>query len=182
MLTITIPSIEGWDEETSEFVDVEPSVTIRLEHSLLSLSEWESRWCKPLLTDQEKTEEELLDYIRCMALDKDLNPEVFNRLSPENVKEIYAYIYAPMTATTFRNDNTKKSGAKETITSELVYYWMVALQIPFECQRWHLNRLITLIRVCEVKNQPPKKMSKNDIMRRNAELNAARRQKFNSKG
>jgi len=142
----------------------------------------ESKWCKPFLTNQEKTDEESVDYIRCMTINKDVSPDVYDRLSPENLKEIYEYIYAPMTATTFRNDPTRKPGPKEIITSELVYYWMVALQIPFECQTWHLNRLITLIGVCEVKNQPDKKMSKSDIMKRNAALNAANRKRFNSKG
>lgn len=182
MLTIVIPAIDAWDEADEEFVELEPSVTLHLEHSLLSLSEWESKWCKPFLSSKEKTDEESLDYIKCMTINKDVSPDVYDRLSPENIEEIYKYIYAPMTATTFREDNSRKTGAKETITSELVYYWMVALQIPFECQKWHLNRLITLIRVCEVKNQPAKKMSKSDIMRNNAAINAANRQRFKSKG
>ena len=116
-----------------------------------------------------------------MTVTQNVNPDVYNKLTVENVEAINEYIYAPMTATTFREDKTGKLN-NEIVTSELVYYWMVALNIPFECQKWHLNRLLTLIRICNVKNQPPKKMSKGDIMRRNAALNAARRKQFNSNG
>ena len=116
-----------------------------------------------------------------MVLNKNVHPDVYDHLTPFNIKEIEKYISAPMTATYFsENKNSKTS--RETVTSELIYYWMIALNIPFECQKWHLNRLLTLIRVCNVKNQPPKKMSKRDIMSRNAALNAARRKQFNTKG
>lgn len=182
MLRINVPiHPEEWDEEKEEFVESKMQ-PLQLEHSLVSLSKWESKWCKPFLDNNPKTNEEILDYIKCMTLTQKVDPDVYNHLSKDNIEEINAYIYAPMTATTFSDD--KRGGKKnsEIVTSELIYYWMIVLQIPFECQKWHLNRLLTLIRVCNVKNEPPKKMSKGEIMRRNAALNAARRQKLNSKG
>lgn len=181
MLRIEIPvAPEGWDEAKQEFVEAE-TVTLELEHSLVSISKWESKWCKAFLSKQEKTLEETLDYIKCMTLADDVDPNVYTLLTNENMKEINSYIEAPMTATYF-SDQKSKGGSREVVTSELIYYWMIALQIPFECQYWHLNRLLTLVRVCNVKNQPPKKMSKRDIMSRNASLNAARRQQLNSRG
>lgn len=180
MLTITIPERELWDEERAEFVSVKEQ-TLQLEHSLVSLSKWESKWKKPFLTKEDKTPEETIDYIRCMTLTPNVKPEVYKCLTHDNIAKINNYISDPMTATTINMHGLSKGG-KEIVTSELVYYWMVALNIPFECQKWHLNRLITLIQVCNVKNTPPKKMSKRDIMSRNAALNAARRKKYNSKG
>lgn len=186
MLQIIIPATEAemFDEEANEFryQTVEKAQPLRLEHSLVSLSKWESKWCKPFFTKDEKTTEEIIDYIRCMTLDKNIDPTVYERLSKENIAEVTNYIYAPMTATTFSNVHNRKSGGKETITSELIYYWMITLNIPVEFERWHINRLITLIRVCEIKNTPPKKMSRNEIMSRNAALNASRRKQFKSKG
>lgn len=180
MLTIVIPERELWDEEREELVSVKEQ-TLQLEHSLVSLSKWESKWKKPFLTKEDKTPEETIDYIRCMTLTPNVKPEVYNCLTHDNITKINNYISDPMTATTINMQGLSKGG-KEIVTSELVYYWMVALNIPFECQKWHLNRLITLIQVCNVKNTPPKKMSRRDIMSRNAALNAARRKKYNSKG
>lgn len=181
MLQIKIPiSPEGWDEEKQEFVDPEFKV-LNLEHSLVSLSKWESKWCKSFFSKKEKTYEETIDYIKCMTLTDGVDPDVYNKLTQENVDQINKYIEAPMTATTFSKNPTAK-GSRETITSELIYYWMIASNIPFECQYWHLNRLLTLIRVCEVKNTPPNKRSRGDIMRSNAAMNAARRAQYNSKG
>lgn len=180
MLQITIPASEQWDESKQEFVNTKEQ-TLQLEHSLVSLSKWESKWCKSFFSKREKTYEETLNYIQCMTLTQNVKPEVYNCLTQENIDQINEYIEAPMTATYFNKDE-KSKGSNETITSELIYYWMIALNIPFECQKWHLNRLLTLIRVCEIKNQPPKKMSKSSIMSRNAALNAARRKKLNSKG
>ena len=181
MLQITIPlSPEGWDEQREEFVTAE-EVTLTMEHSLVSLSKWESKWCKPFLSNKEKTGEEILDYIKCMTLTENVDPDVYNQLSQANIEQINAYINAPMTATTFSNDKSK-GGSREVVTAELIYYWMIALQIPLECENWHLNRLMTLIRVCNIKNTPPKKMSKRDAIRRNASLNAARRQQLNTRG
>lgn len=181
MLQIVIPiSSEGWDEVKEQFVFAEEKI-LELEHSLVSLSKWESKWRKPFLSSVNKTEEEVMDYIKMMTLTEDVDPDVYNHFTPENFAQINEYINAPMTATTFSEDkNAKKS--REIITAELVYYWMIALEIPFECQYWHFNRLLTLIRVCNIKNAPPKKMSKRDIASRNAKLNAARRQQHNSKG
>lgn len=181
MLQLTVQlSPEGWDEKTEQFVSGKAQ-TLQLEHSLVSLSKWESKWEKPFLSRATKTREEVLDYIKFMTINKNIDPEVYEHLSQDNIREINEYIEAPMTATTFPKD--KKQGAnREIITSELIYYWMIALQIPFECQKWHLNRLLTLIRVCNIKNSPPKKMSKRDIASRNAQLNAARRKQLNTKG
>ena len=182
MLQIVVPlTPEYWDENKMEFVDAK-TTTLQLEHSLLSVSKWESKWCKSFISSSKKlTDEEILDYIKCMTLNKNIDPKVFDHLTVANVKEIEKYIMAPMTATYFSETKNGKT-SRETVTSELIYYWMVALNIPFECQKWHLNRLLTLIRVCNIKNQPPKKMSKKDIMSRNAALNAARRKQFNTKG
>lgn len=181
MLQIEVPiTQERWDEAKEEFIEPEYQV-LQLEHSLVSLSKWESKWHKPFYSKKKLSDEEMLDYIKCMTLTKNVNPDVYNHLTIENVKEVAYYIDDPMTATTFSRD-VKGSSSHETITAELIYYWMIALNIPFECQKWHLNRLITLIRVCEIKNSPPKKRSMRDIMSRNAALNAARRKRMNTKG
>jgi hypothetical protein len=180
MLQITIPAVELWDERKQEFVTTKEQ-TLQLEHSLVSISKWESKWCKPFLSKQEKTFEETLDYIKCMTITQNVDPEVYNYLTNENIEEINMYIEDPMTATYFSDDKTVKPN-REQITAELIYYWMIALNIPFECQKWHLNRLLTLIKVCNIKNQPPKKRSRKEIMSRNAALNAARRKQLNTKG
>lgn len=185
MLEITIPAAicEEFDESNNEFVytHVGEPQTLQLEHSLVSLSKWESKWCKPFLSRQEKTDEELLDYIKCMTLTQNIDPDVYNRLTNSNVEQINRYIDSPMTATTFSKEAVK-GGGREIVTSELIYYWMIALNIPFECQQWHLNRLLTLVKVCNIKNSPPKKMSKRDTASRYAQLNAARRRQLNTRG
>ena len=180
MLRITIPAVEQWDEAKQEFIYTKEQ-TLSLEHSLVSLSKWESRWCKPFLTKQEKTFEETLDYIKFMTITQNVDPEIYRYLTNENINEINRYIEAPMTAAYFSDEKNSKTN-REQITAELIYYWMIALNIPFECQKWHLNRLLTLIKVCNIKNQPPKKRSKKEIMSRNAALNAARRKQLNTKG
>ena len=180
MLRITIPAIELWDENKEEFINTKEQ-TLQLEHSLVSLSKWESKWNKPFLSKDTKTEEEELDYIKCMTITQNVDPNVY-KFIPLNIREeIKEYINAPMTATWFSEDKNTKSNS-EQITSELIYYWMVAQNIPFECEKWHLNRLITLIKICNIKSQPPKKMGKKAIMSRNAALNAARRKQLNTKG
>ena len=180
MLQITVPPREQWIEATEEFVTSKEQ-TLQLEHSLISLSKWESKWCKPFLSSNDKTDEEIIDYIRCMTLTSNVKPEVYYNLSAENIAQVDRYINAPMTATTF-NNHGQKTTTKEIVTAELIYFWMISHNIPFECQKWHLNRLLTLIRVCNVKNTPAKKLSRSEIMNRNASLNAARRAKLNSKG
>lgn len=181
MLQIKIPiTAEGWDEEKEEFV--EPTYqTLDLEHSLVSLAKWESKWCKSFIESKDKTEEETLDYIKLMTLTQDVDPDIFSILTKENVEQINDYINAPMTATTFR----KVAGGKrnnEFVTAETIYQWMIALNIPFDRENWHLNRLITLIRVTSLKNQPPKKMSASEIMRRNDAINERRLKQLNTKG
>lgn len=179
MLQITIPAMNDlWDERNQQFLSIKET-TIQLEHSLLSISIWESKWNKSFINTKDKTEEELIDYIKCMTITKNVDPNVYVCLTAENIQEIVNYINAPMTATNIR-DAGKSS--REIVTSELIYYWMISLNIPVKFEKWHLNRLITLIKVCSIKNQPPKKMSRGEIMQRNAELNAARKKRLNTKG
>ena len=180
MLKITVPGREMWDEAKEEFIYTKDQ-DLLLEHSLLSISKWESKWCKPYLSNKEKTIDETLDYIKCMTITPNVNPDVYIRLSSKNVEEIINYINAPMTATTFTQTD-RNTGRGEQITADLIYYYMVTFRIPFECEKWHINRLITLIRVCSEKSQPAKKMSKGEIMRRNAELNAKRKKELNTRG
>lgn len=179
MLKITIPAVDLYDENINEFVSSKEQ-TIVLEHSLVSLSKWESKWHKPFLIKEEKTNEETLDYIRCMTITQNVDNDVYNYITTEIVNKVVDYIAEEMTATKIKDD--KRSVNREVITSELIYYWMIALNIPFECQKWHLNRLLTLINVCNIKNSPPKKMSRKEIAHRNASLNAARKKSLHSEG
>lgn len=179
MLKLIIPAIEQYDETRNEFINTKEKV-LQLEHSLVSLSKWESKWCKPFLSKEEKTFDESVDYIRCMTITQHMNYDDYAGVTNAQIREVTKYIEAPMTATIFTKD--KRPPNREIITAEIIYYWMVALNIPFECQKWHLNRLLTLINVCNIKNNPPKKMSRKELMNRNAALNAARRQSLNTKG
>ena len=181
MLEIIVPGEqEMWDERKQEFVyGNTKDVTLRLEHSLISISKWESKWLVPFL-NSEKTGEQLLDYIKCMTLNPTVDPTVYERLTLDNIKKINDYITSPMTATTV-NDK-KGTGGREKVTSELIYYWMITCGIPVEFEKWHINRLIMLIRVCVAKNAAPKKMSKSEIMAQNRALNAARKAKLHTKG
>lgn len=160
MLQITIPAAEYFDELTEEFIEVK-AYTLQLEHSLISISKWEAKWKKPFLGKEDKTEEETMDYIRCMTITQNVDPMAYRALPNSELQRIKEYINDPMTATWF-HDRDKKASTRRVITSELVYYWMIAQNIPIECEKWHFNRLMTLIRVCGEKNQPPKKMSKGD--------------------
>lgn len=185
MLTITIPKGELYDDATSEFINVKETV-LCLEHSLVSISKWEAKWHKPFLDNREqKTYEEILDYVRCMTITQNVDPNAYRFLSNKNMDDIKSYIEDTMTATWFSDDKKKKSNSKKIITSEVIYYWMVSLQIPFECQRWHINRLLTLIRVCDEENKShssKKNRSKKDFLSSRAALNAARKKQMNTKG
>lgn len=180
MLKITIPARELYDESTNTFISTKEQ-TLCLEHSLVSLSKWESKWCKPFLEKETKTIDETLDYIRCMTLTQNVDPIIYALITDDIINQVNAYIAAPMTATWFNEKETKKPN-REVITNELIYYWMISLGIPIKCEKWHLNRLLTLIRVFDAKNQKQKPMSKRELMSRNAALNASRRHKLNSKG
>lgn len=182
MLQITITVPEQYDEAKNEFFSSKEQ-KLQLEHSLVAISKWESKWCKPFLTKETMTKEQTLDYIKCMTITQNVDPKIYEYLTNPIIKQINDYIDAPMTATWFSEDSKKPSSPnRETVTNELIYYWMIALQIPVEFQKWHLNRLLTLIKVCNVKNSPKKKMSRRELLNRNRALNEARRQAANSKG
>lgn len=180
MLIITVGGTESYDEVVGQFVTVGGTV-LRLEHSLVSLSKWESEFERPFLDEKEKSEDEIKAYVRAMNLSPEVSEEALSQLSVENLEEIYKYINAKMTATWFNDDPTVPKN-QEIVTAEVIYYWMTALSIPFECQYWHLNRLLTLVRVCNTKQQPPKKMSRAEVAVRQRELNEQRRARFNTTG
>lgn len=180
MIEVTIPETHMFDDETQEFIDIKQQ-TIKLEHSLVSLSKWEAKHCKPFLKDDKKTSEEIIDYIRCMTITGGVSAEAYYALSSDSLNKIKDYIYSKQTATKINRKNQRRGGNK-TITSEQIYYWMITLGIPFECQKWHLNRLLTLIEVCAVESQPKKKMKTSDIYAQNAALNAARCKRLGTRG
>lgn len=181
VLEIAILIQEYYDEKTCKFNKVIPK-TIKFEHSLLSISKWESKWERPFLSKKDgiKTYAEMLDYFKCMTVTPNVDDIYYSLLTPKQVTEIKQYINAKMTATWFSEEKSKPDG--ETKTSELLYYYMLSYQIPFECEKWHLNRLLTLIRICDRKANGPKKMSKSEIIARNNALNDQRRKQLNSKG
>lgn len=184
MLSITIPPFSFFDERTEEFIEFDKPTHLQLEHSLLSISKWESKWHKPFIGNSltpPKTNEELIDYIRCMTLTQKVDPQVYLGINNDVLQKVTAYIEDSMTATTFSDEHNKKFNS-EIITAEIIYYWMVALKIPFECQKWHLNKLIALIKVVSLKQQPPKKIPKGEYAKKRRSLNAARRKKYHTHG
>lgn len=179
MLELKIYKPEVYNEATNEFSKPFAGL-LRLEHSLRSVSKWESKWEIPYLGDKEKTDEQTLDYIRCMSEDN-VDDEILSYLSNADLLVISNYINAKMTATWF-SEKKNQPRSREIITSEVMYYWMVALQIDFQCQDWHLNRFLTLVKVANEKNQPEKKMSKSELAARNRELNAQRKAQMKTRG
>lgn len=179
MLQLIVKAKECFDDNAQEFININEQV-LTLEHSLISLSKWESKWNIPFLSEDKLDDEKLKDYVRCMSIDKKVDDKVFQTLSDFEIDQINEYISLPMTATTFNNVDGKPN--REIITSEIIYYWMITYNIPFECQKWHINRLLTLIRVCDIKNSPQKKMRKNEILNMNRSLNEARKKKLKTNG
>lgn len=180
MLTIVIPGIEFFDENTQEFVHLEET-TLEFEHSLVSLSKWESIFEIPFLASTEKTPEQIFSYIKVMCLTKNPPEEIFQKLSQTNLDEINTYINAKMSATWFTEPKTRAQ-RNEVITAELIYYWMISFNIPIEFENWHLNRLFTLIKVCNLKQEKPKKMSRAEVLSRNRSLNEKRRAQLGTSG
>lgn len=180
MLQIKIPDIELYDEANNRFITRKGCV-LTMEHSLLSLAKWESKWHVPFLTDKQQTIEQTIDYYRCMTITKNVNPLIYENIDQKIADEIDKYINDPMTATWFNNTSSGKED-RSVITAEIIYYQMIALGIPFECEKWHLNRLMTLIRVVSTKSAPPKKMSKDEILAQQRRLNAERKARLNTKG
>lgn len=180
MLTITIPETELYDEKTNTFFTTQKK-TIKLEHSLISASLWEAKWKRCFTSKPPSTAEETIDYIKCMCLDKNIDDLVFRAIPMEEYQKVLDYIADPMTATKI-TDRSNSRGNSEQLTTEVIYFYMTAFNIPFSCEKWHLNRLLTLIKVCSIKNGGDQKMGKHDIMNQNKALNAARRAKMHSKG
>lgn len=178
MLKIRIPETEFFVEGRNEFVNIK-GYELMLEHSLLSISKWEAKWKKPFLTHEKKTAEETIDYIRCMTLTQNIPADAYLAIPDEELKRIADYLNDPMTATTFSGTEPP---SRQIITSELLYYNMFAAGIPMECQKWHLNRLLVLLRIFGIKSQSSKKMPTSKIRSQNAAINAARRAKLGSTG
>lgn len=181
MLTIEVPEQEVYDEKTNRIITVKAK-TLQFEHSLISISKWEAKWKRPFLSKEKMTVDQFIDYISFMCLTPNVDKETILCIGKDGFNSISNYINDPMTATWFSNDKIKNGRVRETITSELVYYWMIALNIPMECQKWHFNRLMTLIKICNIKNAPSKKMKRSEIMARNKALNDARRARLHTSG
>lgn len=176
MLRITIQKGEFFNEKTSEIIFTNEQV-LDLEHSLISISKWESKWCKAYLTNKPpKTPEETIDYVRCMTINKGVSEDAYKAIGAMEMKKINDYINSPMSATIIYDRGLPEGAApsRQTITSETIYAWMIECNIPFECQKWHINRLLTLIRLLNSRQEKPKKLSAKEILRRNAALNAKR--------
>lgn len=184
MLEILIEPGELWDEAREEFISLNGPQLLKLEHSLISISKWEAKWKKPFLTtnnrSDDKTPEQLLDYVQCMSINK-IDSKYYLFLSKNQIAQINKYINDSMTATTI-NEKSNQGGRREILTSEVIYYYMIALGIPFECEKWHLNRLITLIKVCSIKNSNGGKMSQKEVMAQNRKINEMRKREYHTKG
>lgn len=180
MFQLRIDDAMFFDEATETRVMVKGQ-TLQLEHSLVSVSKWEAKWKKPFLSGEARTRDEILDYIRFMTITQNVNPILYSLVTNEQIRAIQQYMDDPMTATTFTKQEGKGGSIKAT-TNEEIYYAMAAYQIPFSCEKWHLNRLLTLIRVADERNKPKKNISRGDLARRTRSLNAARRAKLRSKG
>ena len=181
MLQITIPAGEKWDNIKQEFVYCKES-TLQLEHSLVSISKWESKWHKPFLSNDDKSDEEMLDYIRCMTITQNVNPLAYIFLTEGNIREINEYINNPMSAYSSKEDKKKGKHNSETVTAETIYWWIATLNIPLDAQKWHLNRLLALVGLFNQKNEPPKKMSNRERAELWSKVNAERKKKLNTRG
>lgn len=181
MLPITIPAVEYFDDKTQTFIYTKPQ-TLQLEHSLVSLYKWESKWKKPFLKkDYKMTREESIDYIRCMTITQNVDPLVYNSITNDIIDQVSAYIEDSMTATWFKEEKNRKPN-REIITAEVIYYWMIKIGIPFKCEKWHLNKLLTLIRVCSAKDAPAKKTNNREWASERRAINAARKKSLHTKG
>lgn len=180
MLHLSIPGREFYNEKTNEFITVKPTELV-LEHSLVSISKWESKWHIAFFEENNKSDDQIKDYIRCMTLTQNVDPMIYSCLTDEHIGKVMDYLNDPMTATTFSNVEQRRGPTKK-ITNEEIYYSMITLNIPMECQKWHINRLLTLIKVCSLKSAPQKKMSRSEILKNNKALNQARRAKLHSRG
>ncbi|MDY6073112.1 MAG: hypothetical protein SPI49_03335 [Eubacteriales bacterium] len=180
MLRIIIPAQEVYDEKFGTFCNIKET-ELQLEHSLISVSKWEQIWNVPFFSEKEKTNDEILSYIKCMSINNQIDDHVFLLLSTEDFKKINSYIEAKMTATWFGKEN-RGSVSRQVITSEIIYYWMITLGIPFECQKWHINRLLTLIKICNIKNAPSEKISRSEQINNQRMLNNARRRALRTRG
>ena len=183
MLTITIPEGEFYNDQKKQFVTT-PSKTLNLEHSLISLSKWEAKHHKPFLANNSNdahTVDDDIDYIRCMTLTKNVEPIVYYAITLDVMKQVNEYIQDPMTATVIRRPPGTSNKSSKFVTSELIYYWMISCNIPFECEKWHLNRLLTLIDVCNASNSHVK-MNPVDVSVRNQALNEQRKKELHTTG
>jgi hypothetical protein len=179
ILKVPLSEEEFFNEETHEFEDGE-TFTLELMHSLASLSKWESKFEKPFLTSVEKTFEETMYYIEAMTLTPNVPPEIYLKLSAQNMLDIKNYIDAKMTATWFKAEESKRPS--ETITAEIIYYWMISLNIDLEWENRHLSRLMTLVQVINEKNKPPQKLSPRAAAAQQRKLNAERQKQLGTKG
>lgn len=171
---------EYFDEKESRFIQKKPTV-VKLEHSLKAISKWESKWKKPFLSNKEVTREQTIDYIRCMEITNQVDSDIFNYVTPAQIEQVDAYIQDAMTATTINRKGPQRP-SREVITSEVIYFWMIQHGIPPEYDKWHLNRLLTLIEVCSIKGGPQQKMGRKEQMAQQRALNAARQAKYKTKG